>query len=89
MTDEQGYQGWKNYETWAMALWIDNEEGSYYVAREIVSNDASYRSADALKEWMEESMPDLGASVWADLLNAAFGEVDWHEVASHYLGEDA
>lgn len=23
------YNGWTNYETWAVALWIDNEDGSY------------------------------------------------------------
>ncbi len=24
------YNGWINYETWLVALWIDNEEGSYH-----------------------------------------------------------
>ena len=28
MTDKT-YNGWTNYETWLVALWIDNEEGSY------------------------------------------------------------
>lgn len=28
MTDE-AYQGWKNYETWLVALWLDNEASSY------------------------------------------------------------
>jgi len=23
------YQGWSNYETWCVSLWIDNEEASY------------------------------------------------------------
>lgn len=23
------YQGWTNYETWAVKLWMDNEEPSY------------------------------------------------------------
>lgn len=35
MSDEQGYQGWKNYETWAWKLWVDNEQGSYEDVREI------------------------------------------------------
>ena len=26
---ESGYQGWTNYETWCVKLWIDNEEASY------------------------------------------------------------
>ena len=28
------YQGWKNYETWAVALWLDNEPTSYQYWRE-------------------------------------------------------
>ena len=26
---EEKYNGWHNYETWCVKLWIDNEEGSY------------------------------------------------------------
>ena len=33
--DEKGYNGWKNYETWLVALWIDNEQSSYSYAREL------------------------------------------------------
>jgi len=29
-----GYQGWRNYETWAVALWLDNERKSYEHWRE-------------------------------------------------------
>jgi hypothetical protein len=29
MSDEtKGYNGWSNYETWAFALWMDNDPGS-------------------------------------------------------------
>ena len=28
------YNGWENYETWNVALWINNEEGLYEFARE-------------------------------------------------------
>lgn len=30
------YNGWTNYETWAVALWIDNEESSYHYWRDQV-----------------------------------------------------
>jgi hypothetical protein len=105
--DEQGYNGWKNYETWAMALWIDNDQGSYTYARELMDGaepnatsvayaldrDPAGVLADALKDWQEECMYDWEeidsrpASVFTDLLHAAFGEVDWYEIAENYLSE--
>jgi hypothetical protein len=36
------YNGWANYETWAVKLWIDNEQGSYEYwreqARDVIEN---------------------------------------------------
>ncbi|GFO82161.1 MAG: hypothetical protein A49_17880 [Methyloceanibacter sp.] len=32
--EERGYNGWSNYETWAVSLWLDNEESSYLYWRE-------------------------------------------------------
>src|SRR2546422_173393 len=34
MSQEKGYNGWSNYETWNVKLWIDNDEGSYEYWRE-------------------------------------------------------
>ena len=29
MSDDKKYNGWTNYETWAVNLWMSNDEGSY------------------------------------------------------------
>ena len=38
-SEKRGFNGWSNYETWAVALWMDNNEGDYrqlrYLARRV------------------------------------------------------
>lgn len=101
MATDEKYNGWKNYETWAVALWIDNEQSTQEAARQMARDISEYspdalngRSiqgmlADCLKEWIEEQNPLAEtATVFTDLLNAALSEVDWYEVAEHYLGAE-
>ncbi len=84
------YNGWTNYETWNVNLWLTNDEGSYSMVREMAVRCADTETsradlADELKALVEEMMPDLGASMYADLLGAAISSVNWHELAEHYL----
>jgi hypothetical protein len=94
--------GWTNYETWNVNLWIDNEEGSQRYWRAMAQecwNDAEadrtftrdevarFNLADRLKSDIGESMPNLGATMWADLLGAALEEVDWQEIAEHMIDD--
>lgn len=76
------YNGYTNYPTWNVKLWIDNEEGSYNywhdAARE--AEDAS-DLARRLQEEHEEAAPDLGASTFSDMLGFAMGLVNWYEIA--------
>lgn len=95
------YNGWKNYETWNVALWIDNDQGSYSQRQEMTQDawknaeasktftkieQAKIDLADALKEWIEDQNPLAEeASMFTDLLNAALSEVDWYEMAENFL----
>ena len=99
------YNGWPNYETWAVKLWIDNDQGNqeYWIEqaqrarREAPKEDlvlcgvttaekaARGNLGRQLKDELEEEAPDLGASMYADLLGAALGSVDWWRIAEALL----
>jgi hypothetical protein len=62
MTED--YNGWKNYETWNVALYLDNDEGTYLAVREYVRdtlNSTDDLTYDGLIEYLgieNESTPD-------------------------------
>lgn len=97
------YNGWTNYETWLVKLWIDNSEG-----------DAEYwqeRAEEAVRDTRDESCPDgaairelagdmqssfetwmdesldLPAGVFRDLLTGALGSVNWSEIARAFIDD--
>jgi len=100
---DKRYNGWTNYETWNVALWMDNEEGSYKSVRRLTAdmlehhgNDreaAKHAIAEQLKGEYEEAMQSMldearaSSSMWADLLGAALSEVDWREIAANLIDE--
>lgn len=85
--NDKTYNGWSNYETWAVKLWLDNAQGTAEDMEALArsNNGDEYRMSQAVKSYVEDMMPDLGASMFADLLNASLSEVDWYEIAESYL----
>ena len=101
------YNGWTNYETWAVALWIDNDYSSYRYWQEqarrqhseatsselvskgtyTIAESARHALAAQLKVEITDASPLTDATLYADLLSAAFDEVDWYEIAEHFLGD--
>jgi len=83
------YNGWSNYETWNVKLWLDNEQGISDEVRGMARRARSVGDlAESLKAMVNGAAPDLGASFFSDLLNAALGEVDWYEMAESYYEEE-
>ena len=84
------YNGWTNYETWNVKLWLDNDEGTYDETQHMARGARDeLELADELKSYVEDMMPDLGASMFSDLLGAAMQEVNWQEIAAAYIEDYA
>lgn len=50
MTTQTTYEGWKNYDTWNVALWINNEYPLYLSARLFMQ---VYKGAMPYREWVK------------------------------------
>jgi len=103
MANEREYNGWTNYETWLVKLWMDNEEGAQRLWRSI-AGDAIQQITETKYEWESvddarvSALADLlkewhdgnmpeGSGVYADLLSAALNEVEWREIARSLLDD--
>jgi hypothetical protein len=93
--EKTGYNGWTNYETWNLKLWLDNEEYSQREmsdkALELLNdNDGDEDTAKGemsqyIEQCVEDNTPELEASFYSDILNAAIREVNWYEIAESYI----
>jgi len=96
---DKEYNGWTNYETWAVNLWIDNDQGTQEFWREQAERartnavGTQYRTRDriasdnlaaTLRESHESDAPE-SEGVFGDLISAALGSVNWREIADALL----
>ena len=91
------YNGYANYETWDVALWIDNDEYSqnYWTdtALDILSSASDSDGAMyELATRLESELTDLESigivipnCMYSDLLTHALGMVDWREIADNMI----
>jgi hypothetical protein len=97
MKREERYNGWKNYVTWVVNLWLEDEESSYNywseqaatVKKEYKEDVQEYTLADMLKDDFELEAEHVlnEASVYSDILRGAISEVDFREIAKGLLDE--
>lgn len=89
-TNEERYNGWANYNTWAAKLWIDNDEYLYSFYRGMAETygDDTYGFANVMKDDFEENSPLVGtASLYSDLLTHSLEKIDWYEIAENIMAE--
>tara|TARA_B100002019_G_C20930406_1_gene431850 strand:+ start:62 stop:382 length:321 start_codon:yes stop_codon:yes gene_type:complete len=93
------YNGWYNWETWCVNLWMDNDQGSHEmwreVARESIDADEGtnwFYFEDRLKDYLDYLQEDLHNGVASglvhDLLGGAISEVNTREIAMHWVADE-
>ena len=99
--EKKSYNGWSSYETWLFNLHTDGDYAEYTKEawNQIRKDAGSYnREEDALNalfslvaDYMKESLVDaidqinIQNTLVRDLLNAANSEINFMEVATHYI----
>jgi len=83
------YNGYTNKPTWAVSLWINNDEELQSQVLELARHGKDvYNVADLLKTLFTDKYYPLDeASVYMDLLNWALVYVDWDELAEHFIND--
>lgn len=89
-----GYNGWANYSTWAVNLWLGNVEKDYRYWTDVVNMTLKFHGGDRektiaavatkMKESVHENAPKL-PGMYQDLLNSSLAEVDWYEIAAAFV----
>lgn len=83
MSEPLGYNGYSNYETWLVSLWLNNDRLTYNALESIKAESGSIRhKAEQLEELVRELYEFEPVGIVADFVNAAFGRVNWPEIVA-------
>ncbi len=86
------YQGWTNRETWAVNLWLSNDQGLYNWVNDLKANTNSpLEFADALKSYVEDDLKEYAnESERGSEIRTMFDDigslwrVEWKEIATSW-----
>ena len=89
------YNGWTNYETWLTNIHFDDftpvfseltEDG---VFDDMTNDEIRTYVADYIEEYVNEYIDNNNSenSFIADIIGSFLSEVDWREIADHYVDD--
>lgn len=82
MSSTKGYNGWTNYETWLVQLWLNSDSSTYLVLESIKSDKHCSDKADQLEEVVRDLYQFESVGIVADIVNSAYSKVNWLEIVS-------
>lgn len=90
------YNGWTNYETWCLNLWIDNDREWYRAVDDKavgLVNDAltKKQQIEILRSFIidlvQDEEPKIKVDFYSDLLSASIREVNFWEISTNIINE--
>lgn len=95
IANEKRYNGWTNYETWNVKLWIDNDEGSYRYYGELAQEcydeaeaDTTFTREENATGALRERLKDEYETAMADWLEESHKSASvWADLLGAALSE--
>ena len=79
------YNGWASYDTWLVALALDNDPDVYQGVQELIADLTGMVEVPEIEEqihcYIETRIRETSDGLAADLALSALDAVDWHELA--------
>lgn len=92
--DTQKYNGWTNYATWMVNLHFENLDFTDEVDSGVFDGmnafDVRCHVASLIQEYVEmylDEVVDITNCFVQDVINATINDVDWHDIADHYVDD--
>ena len=74
------FNGWENWPTWCVNLWLTNDGPTYRAALAAVEGKSIRDAANAVKELVEEMTSTAPSGLTADLVGWVLCFVDWESI---------
>tara|TARA_R100001086_G_scaffold217162_1_gene133508 strand:- start:6010 stop:6330 length:321 start_codon:yes stop_codon:yes gene_type:complete len=89
-SEDHTYNGWSNYETWLVNLWLDNEPYTQEEVERIAKMKGElYQKIEAMEELVDSIiLPTVGSGLSQDLLTAAVDQIDYREIVLAHPASD-